>query len=39
MVKLYNHYTNNVLPFGGGLLDQPNYFVSAMSVIQGAING
>ena len=39
MIKLYNHYTKNFLPFEGGLLDQPNYFLSAMNVIQGAASG
>lgn len=39
MVSLYSHYQNNILPFSGGLLDQPNYFVDAMSVIRGALDG
>lgn len=32
-IKLYGHYKNSILPFKGGLLDQPNPFIEAMSVI------
>ena len=39
MVGLYGHYDKNMLPFSGGIMDQPNYYITAMAVIRGAING
>ena len=39
MISLYAHYQNNLLPYEGGILDQPNYFVEAMRIIKGALNG
>lgn len=35
MLRLYRHYQNNILPFGGGILDQPNIYVQAMELIDG----
>lgn len=29
---LYRHYRNHVLPFAGGLYNQPNYYMQAMTV-------
>lgn len=36
MLRLYRHYQNRILPFGGGLLEQPHYFIRAMDIIEGA---
>ncbi len=33
LLKLYDHYTNGVMPFAGGLLNQPNLFMDAMTHI------
>lgn len=33
MVRLYWHYKNHLLPFGGGILNQPNIYGEAMSLI------
>lgn len=32
-IDLYRHYKNGILPLAGGLLDQPNSFIRAMSTI------
>jgi len=32
-MHLYNHYKNGMLPFQGGLLDQPAAYVDAMDLI------
>jgi len=32
-IRLYRHYKNGILPFEGGLLDQPNPFIEAMEAI------
>ena len=33
MLRLYIHYRNKILPFEGGLLNQPNKYLSAMEII------
>ena len=33
LLEMYAHYKNGVLPFAGGLLNQPNIYVEAMGVI------
>lgn len=38
MIRLHNHYKNNVLPFSGGLLDQPNIYIEAMEAIDFGLN-
>ena len=30
LLRIYNQYKQNILPFAGGWLDQPNLFVEAM---------
>jgi len=32
-LSLYRHYKNGILIFGGGLLNQPNPYIEAMSII------
>jgi len=34
LLRLYKHYKNNILPFAGGILDQPNVFQEAMEIIE-----
>ena len=36
--RLYGHYKNRLLPYAGGLLNQPNYYLEAMELIS-AIGG
>ena len=31
--RLHKHYQNGVMPFSGGLLDQPAVFIEAMDII------
>lgn len=38
-LRLYGHYKNHLLPHAGGLLDQPNVYLQAMEIIEGAVNG
>jgi len=33
LLKLYGHYKNGILPFDGGLLKQPNFYIDAMELI------
>lgn len=33
MLRMYGHYTRNILPYEGGLLAQPNYFAEAMEIL------
>jgi len=33
-IRLYRHYKNGVLPYGGGLLNQPNTYIEAMDTIE-----
>jgi hypothetical protein len=35
MIRLYRHYKAGRYPFAGGLLDQPNFYIDAMEVIEG----
>lgn len=37
-IRLYSHYKNQLLPLGGGLLEQPNVFIQAMEAIESLIN-
>jgi len=34
MISLYKHYQNRILPFAGGILDQPNIYVQCMNIIE-----
>lgn len=34
MLQLFTHYKNGLLPFGGGLLDQPAAYCEAMAVVE-----
>ena len=34
LLRLYNHYKNNILPDAGGWLDQSNVFVTAVELIE-----
>lgn len=34
MLDLYQHYGNGVLPFSGGLLEQPYTYFRAMTIVQ-----
>ncbi len=34
MLALHTHYKNGLLPFSGGLLDQPHIFSEAMLIIE-----
>jgi hypothetical protein len=38
MVRLWGHYRQHVLPFAGGLMDQPASFMEAMEIIEGTNN-
>ncbi len=33
LMRLYRHYKNNLLPYAGGVLEQPNAYLEAMEVI------
>jgi hypothetical protein len=33
LLRMHTHYENRVLPYQGGILDQPNYYIEAMEVI------
>lgn len=33
-LRLFGWYKSHVLPFGGGLYDQPNAFIEAMQIIE-----
>lgn len=33
LMRLYNHYKNHLLPFAGGLYDQPAIYTEAMEII------
>jgi hypothetical protein len=42
MLRMHGHYQQNLLPFAGGLLDQPNHYLESMEIIEGArakVNG
>lgn len=34
LLELYAHYKNRLLPFAGGLLDQPHYYLAAMAQLE-----
>jgi len=34
MLRLYGHYKHHLLPYAGGLYDQPNLYIEAMDVIE-----
>ncbi len=36
LLSLHTHYRRRVLPHGGGILDQPNYYREAMEAIEAA---
>jgi hypothetical protein len=38
LLRLYDHYKNNLLPFAGGILDQPQKFLTAMRTIDGYLS-
>lgn len=33
LLRMYQHYRNRLLPYPGGLLSQPNYYLEAMEII------
>jgi len=33
LLGLYRHYKNKILPYGGGILEQPNYYMQAMETL------
>jgi hypothetical protein len=33
LLRLHGHYKNQVLPFAGGLLEQPHYYAEAMEIL------
>lgn len=33
LVRLYRHYKERILPFAGGLLDQPHLYAEAMEIL------
>lgn len=35
-IRLYRHYKNGLLPLAGGVLEQPNTYLQAMEIIDGA---
>lgn len=36
-LRLYSHYKNQLLPFGGGVYDQPAVFLEAMELVDSQI--
>lgn len=38
MVELYGHYQNRLLPFAGGILEQPNIYLEAMKILESTFN-
>ena len=38
LIKLYGHYKQQILPFAGGILEQPHYYIQAMEIIDAAVN-
>jgi hypothetical protein len=37
ILNLYVHYKNNILPYSGGILEQPAPFVQAMQIIEAQV--
>lgn len=33
LIRMHRHYRNGWLPYEGGLLEQPNYYLEAMELI------
>lgn len=33
LLRLYGHYKDRLLPYAGGVLNQPNYYIEAMEQI------
>jgi len=38
LISLHRHYKNSILPFSGGVLEQPNYYLRVMELMDDAIN-
>lgn len=38
VLGMYRHYKNGLLPFGGGVMDQPAAFSAAMLVVDSAVS-
>ena len=38
MIELYGHYQNRLLPFSGGVLEQPAIYVEAMRTLDSTFN-
>ena len=38
LLRLYPYFEKGILPFAGGLLDQPNGVVQAMDIIRARVN-
>lgn len=38
MIQLHQHYRNAILPYGGGIYDQPNAYIEAMQIIDGRLS-
>lgn len=34
LITLHTHYKNRLLPFDGGLLNQPHYYLQAMELLE-----
>jgi len=35
LLRLHAHYKRNILPFAGGLMDQPQAYLQAMELLNG----
>ncbi len=33
LLRLHGHYKNALLPYSGGVLDQPNFYLEAMEIL------
>ncbi len=38
LIQLYKHFNKNRYPLSGGLLDQPQAFITAMNIIEETMN-
>lgn len=38
LIGLYRHYKNSVLPYSGGVYEQPNYYLRVMELMDEALN-
>lgn len=34
LLRLHQHYQMRILPYEGGLLGQPNYYIEAMEIVE-----